>query len=141
MEGIDTYVSILVCQSSCNKASHTGWLQQQKSNISQLQRLGVQKHGAGRAMFSPKATGRNLLQVLLLTSSNSLAPADMRMLSHFSRVQHCVTCGLQPARLLCPCDSPGKKVGCHALLQGVFPTQGLNPRLLHLLYCRQILYL
>ena len=25
-------------------------------------------------------------------------------------------------------------VGCHALLQGIFPTQGLNPGLLHLLY-------
>ena len=36
-------------------------------------------------------------------------------------------------------DSPGKntRVGCHALLQGIFPTQGLNPGLLH---CRQILY-
>ena len=36
-------------------------------------------------------------------------------------------------------DSPGKNtwVGCHALLQGIFPTQGLNPGLLH---CRQILY-
>ena len=35
-------------------------------------------------------------------------------------------------------DSPGKNtgVGCHALLQGIFPTQGLNPGLLH---CRQIL--
>ena len=32
-------------------------------------------------------------------------------------------------------DSPGKNtgVGCHALLQGIFPSQGLNPRLLHLL--------
>ena len=31
--------------------------------------------------------------------------------------------------------SPGKNtwVGCHALLQGIFPTQGLNPRLLQLL--------
>ena len=31
-------------------------------------------------------------------------------------------------------DSPGKNigVGCHALLQGLFPTQGLNPGLLHL---------
>ena len=31
-------------------------------------------------------------------------------------------------RLLCPWDSPGKNtgVGCHALLQGIFPTQGLN---------------
>ena len=36
-------------------------------------------------------------------------------------------------------DSPGKNtgVGCHALLQGIFPTQGLNPGLLHY---RQILY-
>ena len=39
--------------------------------------------------------------------------------------------GLQPARLLCPWDSPGKNagVGCHALLQGIFPTQGSNPSL------------
>ena len=31
-------------------------------------------------------------------------------------------------------DSPGKimGVGCHALLQGTFPTQGLNPSLWHL---------
>ena len=36
-------------------------------------------------------------------------------------------------------DSPGKNigVGCHALLQGIFPTQGLNPGLLR---CRRILY-
>ena len=36
-------------------------------------------------------------------------------------------------------DSPGKniRVDCHALLQGIFPTQELNPGLLH---CRQILY-
>jgi len=35
-------------------------------------------------------------------------------------------------RLLCPWDSPGKNagVGCHALLQGIFPTQGWNPHLL-----------
>ena len=43
---------------------------------------------------------------------------------------------LQPARLLCPWDSPGKNTGvdCHALLQGIFPTKGLNLGLLH---CRQ----
>ena len=36
-------------------------------------------------------------------------------------------------------DSQGKNtgVGCHALLQGIFPTQGLNPGLLH---CRWIVY-
>ena len=41
-----------------------------------------------------------------------------------------------PSRLLCPCDSPGKNtgVGRHALLRGIFPTQGLNPGLLYLLY-------
>ena len=33
-------------------------------------------------------------------------------------------------------DSPSKSTGmaCHALLQGIFPTQGLNPNLLHLLH-------
>ena len=43
---------------------------------------------------------------------------------------------LQPARLLCPWDSPGKctEVGCHALLQGIFPTQVSNPHLLYLLH-------
>ena len=50
-----------------------------------------------------------------------------------------VTHGLQPIRLLCPWDSPGEStgVGCHALLQGVFPTQG---SILTLLHCKQILY-
>ena len=41
--------------------------------------------------------------------------------------------------LLCTRDSPGENagVGCHSLLQGIFPTQGSNPGLLHF---RQILY-
>ena len=45
----------------------------------------------------------------------------------------------KPTRLLCPWDFPGKNtgVGCHFLLQEIFPTQGLNPGLLH---CRQTLY-
>ena len=55
--------------------------------------------------------------------------------------QSCLTLrphGLWPARVLCPWDSPGKNAGvdCHALLQGIFPPQGLNLGLLH---CRQIL--
>ena len=50
--------------------------------------------------------------------------------------------GLQPARLLSPWDFLGKNtgVGCHFLLQGIFLTQGWNPCLPHLLYCRWILY-
>ena len=41
--------------------------------------------------------------------------------------------GLYPARLLCPWGFPGKStgVGCHFLLQGIFPTRGWNPCLLH----------
>ena len=46
---------------------------------------------------------------------------------------------LQPARLLRPWNSPGKNtgVGSHSLLQGIFPSQESN---LGFLYCRQILY-
>ena len=49
------------------------------------------------------------------------------------------THGLESARFLCPWNSPGKNtwVGCHFFLQGIFPTQGLNPGLLH---CKQIIY-
>ena len=45
------------------------------------------------------------------------------------------THGLYPARLLCPWNFPGKNsgVGCHCLLQGIFPTQGSNLHLLCLL--------
>ena len=45
----------------------------------------------------------------------------------------------QSTRLLCPRASPGTNpgVGCHAFLQGIFLTQGLNP---DLLYYRRILY-
>ena len=64
------------------------------------------------------------------------------MLSHFSRVRLFQPHGLQPIRLLCLWDSPGKNagVGCHALLQGgpkaceIFLTQGLKPCLLGLLH-------
>ena len=47
--------------------------------------------------------------------------------------------GLQLPRLLCPWDFPSKNTrgGCHFLLQGIFPTQGSKPGLLH---CRQTLY-
>ena len=49
---------------------------------------------------------------------------------------------LQPARLLFPWDSPGKNtgVGCHALLQGILPTQGWRLCLLGILHCRRIPY-
>ena len=60
----------------------------------------------------------------------------------FFVTQSCLTVrprGLQPARLHGPWDSPGKNTGvdCHAFFQGIFPTLGSNPGLLH---CRQVLY-
>ena len=59
--------------------------------------------------------------------------------SSLSRVQLFVTLRTVAYRLLHPWDFPGKStgVGCHFLLQGILPTQGLNPGLLH---CKQIAY-
>ena len=50
-----------------------------------------------------------------------------------------VSDSLQPHGLYNPWNSPGQNtgVGSLSLLQGIFPTQGLNPGLLH---CRKILY-
>ena len=50
--------------------------------------------------------------------------------------QSCLTLrphGLKPARLLRLWDSPGNNtgVGCHFLLQEIFPTENSNPHLLH----------
>ena len=48
----------------------------------------------------------------------------------------CDPVGCSPPGLLCPWNSPGKDTGggCHALLQGIFSTQGSNPRLLSFLH-------
>ena len=45
-------------------------------------------------------------------------------------------CGLQPAKLLCPWDFPGKNtgMGCHFLLRRILSTQESNPHLLCVLH-------
>ena len=50
--------------------------------------------------------------------------------------------GWQPARLLCPWDSPGKNagVGCHAPLYWIHPIQRPNQGILSLLHRGQLLY-
>ena len=55
------------------------------------------------------------------------------MLSGFHCVQLFATPWTVAPRLLCPGDFPGMDtgVGCHALLQRIFLTQGLNPHILH----------
>ena len=63
---------------------------------------------------------------------------------HAELLQSCLTpCDtmdcMQPTRILCSWDSPGKNTGvrCHALLQGIFLTEGSNSGLPH---SRRILY-
>ena len=58
------------------------------------------------------------------------------MLSLFSRVQLFATLWTVAHQARLKWDSPGKNtgVGGHALLQEVFPAQGLNPRLFCVLY-------
>ena len=48
------------------------------------------------------------------------------MLRYFSLSDSLRPSGLQPTRLFCPWDSPAKNagVGCHGLLQGIFPDRG-----------------
>ena len=64
--------------------------------------------------------------------SHLLIPTHARVLSRSVMSDSLHPYGLWPAMFLCPWDFPGKKtgVGCHFLLQGIFPTQGSN---LHLL--------
>ena len=58
------------------------------------------------------------------------------MLSCFTHVQLFVTLWTVDRQAPHPWDSPGKNtgVGCHFLLQGIFPIQGPNLRLLCLLH-------
>ena len=67
------------------------------------------------------------------------SPAIACMLSLFSRVPLCDPMDCSPPGSSVHGNSPDKHtgVGCHALLQGTFLTQGLNPGLPH---CRWILY-
>ena len=73
------------------------------------------------------------LSILLSIKSFSLSLRSHSVMSDSLRPH-----GLLPTRLLPPWNSPGKNtgVGCHFLLQGIFPIQGSNPGLPH---CRQML--
>ena len=64
------------------------------------------------------------------------------VLSHFSHAQLCATLRTVVHQILCPWDSPGKNTGvvCHALLQGIFWTQGLKLGLSIFCVGRWVLY-
>ena len=83
---------------------------------------------------------KQLAEVTLYSTNKSLNHKDeCENVSHSVMSDSLRPCGLYPIRVLGPWNSPGKNtgVGCHFILQGIFPTQGLNPGLLH---CRRILY-
>ena len=90
-------------------------------------------HGCWMGVLLKWLTGRKFLEVLFYHIAFSTVQ-NRSVMSNSLRPH-----GLQPARLLCPWDSPGTNtgVGCHALLQGIFLTQELNPGLPH---CRQTVW-
>ena len=61
-----------------------------------------------------------VIETTIFQQVNGLKPSDVTyvlllLLSHFSHVRPCATHRLQPTRLRCPWDPPGKNtgVGCH----------------------------
>ena len=70
-----------------------------------------------------------------LVGQDTSSPAEVK----WSESHSVVSRSLWPHGLYSPWNSPGQNtgVGSLSLLQGIFPTQGLNPGLLH---CRRILY-
>ena len=77
----------------------------------------------------------SLKQILISVKPSPLLPHLLSLLLLSVMSNSLWAPGLQPARLLCPWDFPGKNtgVGCYSLLQGIFLTQGSNPCPLHLL--------
>ena len=91
----------------------------------------------GRKQVMRKEGKSSIIHACTLLESPSQSRFIECVLSHFSRVQLCVT--LWTAA----CQAPPSKnigVGCHALLQGIFLTQGSNPCLLCLLHWQGVLY-
>ena len=74
-----------------------------------------------------------------LSKKGSRTQQWLRLCVSCSVVQLFATPQIQPARILCPQNSPDKhtRVGCHFQLQEIFLTQGKNLGLPH---CRQILH-
>ena len=91
---------------------------------------------------SCSSSSKQLVCVFSGLSCGEQFELDACMLSCFVLSDSLGPHGLQPARLLCPWDSPGKNTGagCHAYLRGIFPTQGWNPHSCVSFTDRQVLY-
>ena len=89
-------------------------------------------HCSGFPSFGPQALGSACF-------SSCGTWAQWERLPGSSESHSVMPDSLQPHGLYSPLNSPGQntRVGSLSLLQGIFPTQGLNPGLLH---CQWILY-
>ena len=96
--------------------------------ISSARHLSVPPWG----LYYPNIQGFGILThpaFLAISSTVSLHRQCAYMLSHFSCVRLFMTPWIIPTRLFWLWDSPGKNtgVGCHDILQGIFPTQKSEP--------------
>ena len=103
-------------------------------------------------LVTVKNSRRTKMNIYWVYSYSITTPSDGYASAHESSHQPCYvlwthaqvlqSCSLlwsarlRSARLPCPWDYPSENtgVGCHFLLQGIFPTQGSNPSLLRLLH-------
>ena len=101
-----------------------------------LQRVGLLFFIQTVNQTSLKVLNRYDCSLLNQLPSASLKMSLVVVVQSLSSVRLLQPCGLQPTRLFCPWDFPGKntRMDCHFLLQGIFQTQELNLGLLH---CRR----
>ena len=81
-------------------------------------------------MYSFNSLNKGIIPSKSLNLTSEATCVHAKLLQSFSTLQ---PCGLWPTRLLCPWGLYRQHtgVGCHALLQEIFPIQGLNPGLLY----------
>ena len=126
---------------SCSSRTIDDFLGHVLSAVLQIQKCASSERGqlyAAHKDADPRMVGIRILMVLTpdyLRYYRRLVTSDMSDSLWLYE--------LEPVRLLCPWNSPVKNtgMGCHAFLQGIFPSQGSSQGSnLGLLHCRQILY-
>ena len=98
----------------------------------------IHSSSSSRSVLPPSFPSLVMLKVWPFSQSHNLKILDLLLMLE-SESHSVVSNSLRPHGLYSPWNSPGQNTGVASLslLQGIFPTQGLNPGLLH---CRQILY-
>ena len=115
-------LEVWIRESSIPKSRRSGWetvWERAKpwERLVKVGRRGIHRHQGSRARGGQGGSAEDMCVYTVLSHS-------------------VMSDSLQPYACTSSCEPPGKHtgVGCHALLQGIFLTQGSNPRLLHLLH-------